>query len=126
MADYFETITLHWIKLPHYPVSKISETWVGEANSLSWQMRDIRLYVQRIILVTQGQVTVNCEWRQYPDIRVVANLDWVFCNIKYIHVMMIIVPYKTHSVDLGMLTHLIDSVPLSIKQNSMIDWFNQL
>jgi hypothetical protein len=56
-ADYFENIYLHSIKQPHYPVCEAPKSSFGEGNSSLWQLRDYRLYFQKMIHATQGDET---------------------------------------------------------------------
>ena len=56
-ADYFENIQLHSITQPHCPVCEEPKSSCGEGNLSSWQLRDYRLYFQRMILTTEGEET---------------------------------------------------------------------
>ena len=56
-ADYFENIHLHSITQPHCPECEAPKLSFGEGNSLSWQLRDYRLYFQKMILATKGAET---------------------------------------------------------------------
>ena len=54
MADHFVNIHLHSIMPPHCPLCNAPKSSFGQWNSLSWQLRDYRLYFQKMILTTQG------------------------------------------------------------------------
>ena len=125
-ADYFENIHLHSIKQPHCPVCEAPKSSFGEGNSSSWQLRDYRLYFQKMILATQGDETERWEARQYLEDRAVGTSEGVFWNMKCISPTTIIVPDILHTIYLGMLKHLMDWVTSFLEQHSRIDKFNQL
>jgi len=66
-ADYFENIHFHSIKQHDCPMCKALKSAFGEGNSLSCQLRDYRLYLQKMILTTQGYETMRWEARQYLE-----------------------------------------------------------
>jgi len=81
-ADYFENIHLHSIKQPHCPGCEAPISSFGEGNSLSWQLRDYRLYFKKMILGTQGDETERLAARQYLEDRAVGTSEGVFWNMK--------------------------------------------
>jgi hypothetical protein len=125
-ADYFENIHLHSIKQPHCPVCEAPKSSFGEGNSSSWQLRDYRLYLQKMILTTPGDETERCEARQYLEDRAVGTSEGIFWNMKCISPTTIIIPDIFHTIYLGMLNHMMDWVTCFLKQHSRIDKFNQL
>ena len=78
MADCFKNIHLHLIKQPHCPMCKAPKSSCGEWNSLSLQLRDYRLYFQKIILATQGDELETQEARHYLEDRVVGTSEVIF------------------------------------------------
>jgi len=126
MADYFENIHLHSIKQPHCPVSEALKSSFGEGNSSSWQLRDYRLYFQKMILATQGDETERREARQSLEDKAVGTSEGVFWNMKCISPMTIILPDILHTVYLGMHKHLMHWVTSFLEQHSRINKFNQL
>jgi hypothetical protein len=125
-ADYFENIHLHSIKQPHCPVCEAPKSSFGEGNSSSWQLRDYRLYFQKMIHVTQGDETGRQKARQYLEDRAVGTSEGVFWDIKYISPMTIIVLNILHTIYLSMLKNLKDWVTSFLEHHSRIDNFNQL
>ena len=77
-ADYFENIHLHLNKQHHCPVCEAPKSSFGEANSSSWQLRDYRLYFQKMILATQRDETERREARQYLEDWAVGTSEGVF------------------------------------------------
>jgi len=126
MADYFENIHLHSIKQPHCPVCEGPKWSLGEGNSLWWQLRDDRLYFQKMTLATHGDETERQGAIQYVEDRVVETSEGVFWNMKCISPTTIIVPDILDTVYLGMLKHSMDWVTSFLEQHYKIDTFNQL
>jgi hypothetical protein len=125
-ADYFENIHLHSIKQPHCPVCEAPKSSFREGNSTLWQLRDYRLYFQKMILATQGDETERVEARQYLHDGAVGTSEGVFWNMKYISPTTLIIPDILHTVYLGMLEHLRNWVTSFLEQHSRIHKFNQL
>jgi len=125
-ADCFEHIHFHSIKQPHCPVCKATKSSFGEGNWSSWQLRDYRLYFQKMILVTQGAGMKRRQSRRYLEDQVIGTSDGVFWNMKCISAMTIMVPDILHTIYLSMLKHLMDWVTSFLEQHSRIDKFNQL
>jgi len=125
-ADDIERIHLHWIMLPHCPVSEAPKSSFGEGHWSSWQLIDYRLYFQMMILAPQGDEPERREAKPYLQDRVVATSEVIFGNMKCISPKTIMVPNILHTVYLSMLNHLIDWVRSFLKQHSSIDKFKQL
>jgi hypothetical protein len=125
-ADYFENIHLHLVKQPHCPVCKAPKSLFGEGNSSLWQLRDYRLYFQKIILATQGDKTDEREARHYLEHRAVGTSEGIFWNMKCISPTTIIVPNILHTIYLSMLKHLMNWVTSFLEQHYRIDKFTQL
>ena len=125
-ADYFEDIHLHSIKQSHCFVFNAAKSSFGYGNLLSGQLRDYQLYLQRMILATQGDSTARQEESHHLEDPVAESSEGGFSNIKYISLMNIIVPDILQTVYLGMLKHLINCVMSFLEQHSRIDKFNQL
>jgi len=126
MADYFEHITLYSIKHPHCPVCKAPKLSCGEGNSSSSQLRDYRLYFQKMIRATQGDETERHEASNYLEDRGVGTSEGVFSNMKCISPTTLIVRNILHNVNLAILKHLIDWVTTFLEQHSRIEKYNQL
>jgi len=125
-ADYFKNIHLHSIRQPHCPVCEAPKSSIGEANWSLLQLRDCRLYFQKIILATRGDEMGRREVRQYLDHRPVGTSEGIFCNMKCISLKTIIVPKILQTIYLSMLKQLMDCVMSFLEQHSRIDKFNQL
>ena len=97
-----------------------------EGNCSSWRLTDYRLYLQKLILATQGDESQRREARQYLEDRVVGTSEGVFWNMKCISLTTIILPDTLHTVYLGMLTHLMDWVTSFLELHYRIDKFNLL
>jgi hypothetical protein len=117
---------LHSIKRPHCHVCEAPKLSIAERNSLSWQLRDYRLYFQKMILVTQGDEMGRREARHYVDNQALQSSEGVIWNLKCISLTTIIVPDIHHPVYFSMLKHSMDWVTSFFKQHSRIDKFNQL
>jgi hypothetical protein len=98
----------------------------GDGNSSSWQLKDYRLYFQKLIVATQGDEMGRREPRQYLEDLVVGTSQGGFWNVKGISQTTIIVPDILHTVNLSMLKHLMDWVTSFLEQHFRIDKFNQL
>jgi hypothetical protein len=125
-ADYFKNIHLHSITQPHCPVCEALKLSFGARNSSLCQLTDYRLYFQKMILATHGDEMERLEARQYLEDRAVGTSEGVFWNMKCISRTTIFVPDILHTVYLGMIKHLIESVTSFLEQHSRIDKFNQL
>jgi hypothetical protein len=79
-----------------------------------------------MILATQGDETERREARQYLEDRAVGTSEGIFWNMKCISPTTIIIPDILHTVYLGMLKHLMDSVTSFLKQHSRINKSNHL
>jgi len=76
-ADNFGNIHLQSINQPDCPLCEAPKWSFGEGNSLSWQIGDYRLYFQKMILASQGDVTERWEARQYVEDRAVGTSEGV-------------------------------------------------
>jgi len=75
---------------------------------------------------TQGDETEREDARQYLEDRVVGTSEGVFWNMRCISPATIIVPNMLHTINLGMLKHLMDWVMSFLEQHSRIDKLSQL
>jgi len=66
-AEYFEAIRIQSIQQPHSHVCKAPILPFAEGNSSSWQLRDHRLYFQKMIVATQGDEMERWEVRHYLE-----------------------------------------------------------
>jgi len=125
-AQYIWNVQLHSIKHPHCHACEALKSSFGKGNSLSWQLRDYRLYFQKMIPTTLEDETERQEARQYLEYRVVGIVEGVITYMKCISPATIIVPYILHTVYLSMLMNLMDWVTSFLKQHSRIGKYNQL
>ena len=86
-AGYFENIHSHPIKHHLCPMCKAPKLSFGEGNSLSMQLSDCRLYLQKIILATLADEMERQEATQYLEDRAVGRAEGVFWNMKCISLM---------------------------------------
>jgi hypothetical protein len=92
MADQFENIHLQYIKQPHSPVCNALKSSFEEWNSLSWQLRDHRLYIQKMIHATQADEMERWKARQYQEDQAVGTSELIFWNMKCISPTTIRIP----------------------------------
>jgi len=109
-ADYFEIIHLHSIKQPICSVRKALKLSFGDWNSSSLNVRDYRLYSQKMILATQGDAMERWEPGQLLEDWVVGTSEGVFWNMKCISRRTIFGCDILHSIYCGMLKHWMDWV----------------
>jgi len=124
-ADYFENIHLHSFNQPHCPVCEAPKLSFAEGKSSVWQLRDYRLYFQKIILVTLQDETERQEARQYVKDRAVGTSEGISWNRKCISPTTIIIPDLLHTIYHCMLQHSMGWVMSFLEQHSRIDKFNQ-
>jgi len=126
IGDNFEHIHLHSIKQPHPAVCQAPKLSVRDGNSLSLQLRDNRVFFQKMIHVTHGDETEIQEVRKYLDDHKVQTSERILYNMKCISRMTIIVPGILHTIYSGRLQHWMHWVMFFLEQHSMIDKFNWL
>jgi len=126
IANYFENIHLHEIKKPRWPVCKARKYSCGEGNSMSWQLSDNCLCLQKMILATQGVVMEGWKAIQYREDRVVGTMEDIFRNYICISPITIIIPNILHTVYLRMLKYLLHWVTSFLDQHSGVHKCNQL
>jgi len=126
MVDYFENIHLHSMKQPHCAVCKAPKSSFGEGKSKSWQWREYRLSFEKMILVTQGDVSRRDGKQEIMWMIQQLEPQNASSNVKCIFLTVSTILNLLHSVYLGMLRHLMEWVTSFLKQHSRIDKFNQL
>jgi len=110
MADDFWNIHLRSFEQPHCPRCEARKTSFGVGKSLLWHFWDHQLYLQKMILVTQGDQMERPDARQYLEDPKVGSSEGVIWNAKYISPTTIFEPDMHHTIYLGMLKHLMNWV----------------
>lgn len=124
MADYFKNIHLESFKLAQCHVCEAPKSSFVEGNSSSWQLRHFQLDFQHTILTTLGDEMESWEAIQSLDDRAVGTSVRVFWNIKCTSPTTIIVLNPLHSINIGILKHLMNWVTSFLEQQSRMDKVN--
>lgn len=124
-ADYIKNNHLHLTTQPHCSVCNTPKLSFGKENSVPWQVRNYWLYFPKRILATLGDGMESKNARQYLADWVVGFSKDILRNIKYISQITIIIHHIHHTINLGMVQHMIDWVMSFLAQQSRIDKSNQ-